>query len=120
MGAALRKEGDSRTLFNLVKNPAGRARYPTLRKLMLIGLCLPLVSVECERVFSRLKLLKTALRNCLSDKSLGAILHMCTCNQADLTVDQVTRVITKFKDMQNRKADLSDIVAFKESLEADN
>ena len=77
---------------------------------------LPLVSVECERVFSRLKLLKTSLRNSLSDRSLGAILMICTCEQKALTDNQSMRVIQKFKQLQNRQVDLCDVTAFREAL----
>lgn len=114
----LRKEGDCRTLFSLVNNTTGKLRYPVLRKLMLISFCLPLVSVECERVFSRLKLLKTSLRNCLSDRSLCAILLISTCNQETLSTDQCTRVIRKFTEMATRRADFCDLQAFKDALEA--
>ncbi len=45
-------------------------------KLAQAAAVLPVTSVECERVFSAMTFLKTALRNKLKNRSLNALLHI--------------------------------------------
>ena len=63
-----------------------REEYPVLSKMALDLLSIPLMSVECERVFSSAKILLTDSRNGLKE----AIIEACTLirhwlREADLT-----------------------------------
>ena len=58
----------------LVQKPAFQQLYPNLCILAAVGLVLPLSTVDCERGFSDLKLIKTPLRNRLCVSTLESLL----------------------------------------------
>ena len=53
-----------------------KARLPELMKLADWGLALPVASVECERDFSKMKLIKTPLRNRLDNVNLSRLIRL--------------------------------------------
>lgn len=57
-----------------VKNSLGEHMYPHLRQFISSLLCLPHSSASTERVFSQMKLNKTAIRNCLNVETVSSIL----------------------------------------------
>ena len=48
--------------------------FSNISKLIKMSLVIPLSSVECERCFSRLKIIKTRLRNLLEEPNLSDLL----------------------------------------------
>jgi hypothetical protein len=50
--------------------------YPEIQILLEFAVCIALRSVECERVFSRMKLIKTPLRNQMKEKTLDSHLNI--------------------------------------------
>jgi hypothetical protein len=58
---------DSRVLWgSIFSNPINREIYPIIYKVIQVCLVIPVHSVDCERGFSRMNLIKTDMRNRLS------------------------------------------------------
>ena len=60
---------------------SGELRYSMLSHLAKALLILPHGNADTERVFSKMNLIKTKLRNCIGNKSMNALLTL-TCNQS--------------------------------------
>ena len=61
---------------HLIKTSQLGLMFPNLTKLAAIGLLLPVSSVDCERGFSTLSLVKSDFRNRLANKTLNHLLMM--------------------------------------------
>ena len=71
--------------FNLLRNKTGQ--YPLLYSLMERAFSLPTGSCEVEKSFSRMKFMKTASRNQLSEKTLESL----------ILIEEKYRETTKFE-----------------------
>ena len=121
MGGMKRSSTDNTsTVFKHINTDAGRLAYPTLFKLMGIGLTLPVVSVECERLFSIMKWLKSSLRNRLSDESLNALFLIHNAPEKNLSPSQLKRVLQKFTALKNRVITLDLVSDWDAFMEASN
>ena len=60
---------------------SGDLRYSVLPRLAKALLILPHGNADTERVFSKMNLIKTKLRNCIGNKSMNALLTL-NCNQS--------------------------------------
>ena len=58
-------------LHHSCKNDMLKAMFPNLHKMASIGLTIAVSTTSVERSFSQMKLIKTRLRNALSDCSLS-------------------------------------------------
>ena len=64
-----------------LKDPvSGETRYGLLSRLAKALLILPHGNADTERIFSKMNLIKTKLRNCIGNKSLNGLLCI-SCNQ---------------------------------------
>ena len=63
-------------LKELVSNDMLKAMFPNLHKIGSIGLTIPVSTASVERSFSQMKLIKTRLRNALSDCSLSHLVKI--------------------------------------------
>ncbi|ORU94137.1 MAG: hypothetical protein A6F71_09170 [Cycloclasticus sp. symbiont of Poecilosclerida sp. M] len=61
-------------LKELVSNDMLKAMFPNVHKIASIGLTIPVSTASVERSFSQMKLIKTRLRNALSDCSLSHLI----------------------------------------------
>ena len=92
-------EGDVQYFLNTEHGDS----YPTIKQLFQLGQCLPVTSVEDERLFSLLKRIKTDLRNRLSDENLFAIMLCSLSDHGDILPEGILeRVITKFNAIRPR------------------
>ena len=85
-------------IATFLTSSAGDA-YPIMRDLVLLGLSIPVTSVEDERCFNGMKYVKNSYRNKLLDSSLLCIL-MCKqaeTNENKFTPDQIQRIFEAFK-----------------------
>ena len=62
-------------LKELVSNDMLKAMFPNLNKIASIGLTIPVSTASVERSFSQMKMIKTRLRNSLSDCSLSHLMR---------------------------------------------
>ena len=63
-------------MSHLLKATEMSLMFSNLAKLAVIGLLLPMSTVDCERGFSTLSRVKTDLRNCLNNTTLNHLLMM--------------------------------------------
>ena len=63
-------------LKELVSSDMLKAMFPNLHKMASIGLTIPVSTASVERSFSLTKLIKTRLRNALSDCSLSHLMKI--------------------------------------------
>ena len=63
-------------LKELVSNDMLKAMFPNLNKIASIGLTIPVSTASVERSFSQMKMIKTRLRNSLSDCSLSHLMRI--------------------------------------------
>ncbi len=63
-------------LKELVSSNMLKAMFPNLHKMASIGLTIPVSTASVERSFSQMKLIKTCLRNALSDCSLSHLMKI--------------------------------------------
>ena len=76
-------------------------QYPDFAILFLYFLSVPLNSASCERGFSAQNLLKTKLRNRLSDKRQNELLRI-SINGPDFALFDYTDAAQNFRQMRNR------------------
>ena len=60
----------------MIRDISGEFRYPLLSRLAKAVLIIPRGNADVERLFSRVGLTKTKLRNSLSNKTLSALLSL--------------------------------------------
>ena len=63
-------------LKELVSNDMLKVMFPNLNKIASIGLTIPVSTASAERSFSQMKMIKTRLRNSLSDCSLSHLMRI--------------------------------------------
>ena len=63
-------------LKELVSNDMLKAMFPNLNKIASIGLTIPVSTASVERSFSQMKMIKTRLRNSLSDCSVSHLMRI--------------------------------------------
>ena len=86
-------------LKELASNEMLKAMFPNLSTLATISLTLPVSTASVERSFSQMKLIKTRLRNCLSDSSLSNLMKIAIESPDILSEDDLDAII----DIWNRK-----------------
>lgn len=70
--------------------------FPTLVSLTEIAITIPVSSTTCERTFSKMKLIKTAVRNSMSDDRLSDLCLLAV--ECDINVN-FEQLIDKFSDI---------------------
>ena len=76
-----------------------KTMFPNLSTLVTISLTLPVSTASVERSFSQMKLIKTHLRNCLSDSSVSSLMKIAIESPDILSEDDLDAMI----DIWNRK-----------------
>ena len=94
----------SRSLLKFLQSAEG-APFPLLRKVSLLVSTLPSTSVEAERRFSLLKIIKTRLKSHMTDDSL---LYICLIKQHRDTLSdgEIEEILRRFTAVRNRKVQL--------------
>ena len=89
-------------LKELVTNDMLTAMFPNLSTLGNICLSIPVSTASVERSFSQMKLLKTRLRNCLSDSSLLHLMKIAI-ESPDKRSDSDTEEIVNVWNRKSRR-----------------
>lgn len=78
--------------------------FPLFYRILKLALVLPVSTATVERCFSKMKLIKTDLRNRMGDKYLNNVM---VCTVEGETFDEVTNedVMVRFQAMSNRKGE---------------
>ena len=77
--------------------------FPNLQKITSIGLTLPVSTTSVERSFSQMKLIKTCLRNSLTEGRLTQLMRIVIESPDHLTEDEIEVIW----DVMNRKPQIS-------------
>ncbi len=70
--------------------------FPTLVQLIECAITIPVSSTTCERTFSKMKLIKTAIRNTMTDNRLSDLCLLAVERDFDINFEQL---IDKFSDI---------------------
>jgi len=76
--------------------------FPNLNKIGAICLSIPVTTTSVERSFSQMKLIKTGLRSCLSDKSLSNLIKVAIESPAELTDSNLKEIVNVWKRKSRR------------------
>ena len=84
-------------LKELVSNDVLKEMFPNLNKIASIGLTIPVSTASVERSFSQMKMIKTRLRNSLSDCSLSHLMRIAievpeVLSESDLHTQEIVGV----------------------------
>ena len=83
----------------MVDHVSNEYQYKMLPSLMKAILIIPHGNADTERVFSKMNLIKTKLRNCLVNKSLNSLLAVnCNFNKACYEFDPPSEVTSLVKN----------------------
>jgi hypothetical protein len=77
-------------------------RFDFIKKLLLINCTVPVTTCTAERSFSAMKLLKTYLRNRMTDDRLTGLALMYVHPEIDIPIEEV---INRFSHAKTRKLD---------------
>ena len=94
------KENMKLQLKELVTNEMLKSMFPNLKTLETISLSIPVATAFVERSFSQMKLIKTRLRNHLSDTSLSHLMKIAIESPDTLLDSDLEDIV----DMWNRKS----------------
>ena len=84
----------------LVSNDMLKAMFPNLNKIASIGLTIPVSTASVERSFSQMKMIKTRLRNSLSDCSLSHLMRIAIESPEELSESDLEEIV----DVWQRKS----------------
>ena len=73
--------------------------FPIVVALIESAMTIPVSSTTCERTFSKMKLIKTTLRNTMTDDRLSYICLLAVERDIDVNVEQL---INKFSDIHKK------------------
>ena len=93
------KENMKLQLKELATNEMLKSMFPNLNTLAIISLSIPVATASVERSFSQMKLIKSRLRNRLSDTSLSHLLKIAIESPDTLQDCDLEEIV----DMWNRK-----------------
>ena len=79
--------------------------YPQLRKLATIALILPVSTAECERAFSTMKRIKTALRNRLATTNLDHLMRISINGPSSIDFD-FSKAATAWGNQRQRRIEI--------------
>ena len=83
----------------LASNDMLMTMFPNLSTLAVISLSIPVTTASVERSFSKMKLIKTRLRSCLSDTSLSHLMKIAIESPNTLSDEELEQIV----DVWNRK-----------------
>ena len=86
-------------LKELATNEMLKSMFPNLNTLAIISLSIPVATATVERSFSQMKLIKSRLRNRLSDTSLSHLMKIAIESPDTLQDCDLEEIV----DMWNRK-----------------
>ena len=86
-------------LQELITNDMLVTMFPNVSKIASIGVTMPVSTASVERSFSQMKLIKTRLRNSLSESTLAQLMRIAIESPEKLTEDQLEAIL----DVWNRK-----------------
>ena len=89
-------------LKELVSNDMLKAMFPNLHKIGSIGLTIPVSTASVERSFSQMKLIKTRLRNALSDCSLSHLVKIAIETPAILSDSDLEEIVNVWQRKSSR------------------
>lgn len=84
--------------------------YPNITAILCLMAVLPVTSCESERSFNQMKLLKTCIRNRMSEERLNGLALMKVHRKITNALD-IEKVVDKFAQLHPRKMDLENIFA---------
>ncbi|KAL7588201.1 hypothetical protein Lser_V15G38926 [Lactuca serriola] len=92
-------------LSRLMVNTGKHRSYPLVYKLLKLALILPVATASVERCFSKMKLLKTDLRNKIGDEFLNDAL-LCNVETEALAKVENEKVMERFQKMSARRGQI--------------
>lgn len=102
MAKLAKKPSTIEALQRVAKIHARDDHSPGLKHIMFTLLALPMSSVDCERGFSIMKLVKTRLRNCLKQETLTNVMRVAI-EGPPLAEFEFDRAMKMFNSMKNRR-----------------
>ena len=93
------KEDMKLQMRELASNDMLMTMFPNLSTLAVISLSIPVTTASVERSFSKMKLIKTRLRSCLSDTSLSHLMKIAIESPNTLSDEELEQIV----DVWNRK-----------------
>jgi len=87
------KEDMSSQLYDFSTNKTLKPMFPNLRTLANVCMSLPVGTASVERSFSKMKMIKTRLRNRLSEKSLSHLMKISIESPQKLSDEDLEMVI---------------------------
>lgn len=93
------EESTTQQLKELITNDMLVTMFPNLCKIASIGLTIPVSTASVERSFSQMKLIKTRLRNSLSEGTLTQLVRIAIESPEKLTEEQLQEIL----DIWNKK-----------------
>ena len=96
----MKSQLDDMSLAEMMSNlsRAHRLLFPNVVILLELAIICPISNATVERLFSFLKLVKTKLRNQISDDSLDKVLRIKMEGPENLSDDQLETLVNKFKE----------------------
>ena len=96
----MKSQLDDMSLAEMMSNlsRAHRLLFPNVVILLELAIICPISNATVERLFSFLKLVKTKLRNQISDDSLDKVLRIKMEGPENLNDDQLETLVNKFKE----------------------
>ena len=92
-------------LSRLMVGTGKHRSYPLVYKLLKLALILPVATASVERCFSKMKLLKTDLRNKIGDEFLNDAL-LCNVETEALAKVENEKVMERFQKMSARRGQI--------------
>jgi len=117
------REAKLETLSHVLQRFLGshelQQQFPATSKLLELISVLPLSTASVERLFSKVRLVRTRLRSCMSDEKLNQILLVmteATFDEQGIPVDTLHKYMKKFleKPRQNQYASLDEYIKFRD------
>ncbi len=98
------KNSTAKEVINaLVSNTTLGSAFPNLVTLATIVSILPVTTATVERSFSNMKLVKTRLRNQLSDNTLDQAMRVCIEGPERLSNESLEAIIDHWKQQKTRR-----------------
>jgi len=86
----------------MIEDPIMMNAFPATNHLIQLGQLLPSSTASVERIFSLMNSLCTPQRNRLSQNVLDALMRICSISGEELSMEQIQKIVLKFKNMKSR------------------
>ena len=92
----MKEEMGLQDIFRILCEPNTEVIFPNIKKVVLLALLCPVGNAIVERLFSKMKLTKTVLRNSLGDEMLDMLLRLNVEAPATFSDDDKDKLVDLF------------------------